>query len=190
MDIDVADCLRRWSDGDEGAAEEIIVYLYPVISRIARTHLSRRDQEEDLIQEILMKTFARLHQYRQEVPLSHWVSRIAVTTCLDRLRAHKVRPEVRSSDLSPEDTDFFEMLVADDRTRDAGSALEARDLVEKLLSLLEPEDRSLILMADLEGRSAEEIAAITGWGVSKIKMRLFRLRGQLRKSMQRWDQKK
>lgn len=185
--IDVADCLRRWKAGDEGAAEELIRDLYPVISRIVRSHLSRRDQEEDLVQEVLMKTFSRLHQYRAEVPLSHWVSRLAVTTCLDRLRAHKIRPEIRSSDLTSEEVGLFEAAKWEGRTQDAGRAIEARDLVDKLLSILPPEDRSLILMVDLEGRSLEEISAVTGWGESKIKMRLFRVRGQLRKSMQKLE---
>src|SRR5476651_2599277 len=106
--IDIADCLRRWGKGDEAAAEELIGHLYPVISKIVRTHLPRRDHEEDLIQEILMKTFSRLHQYKGDAPITHWVSRLALTTCLDRLRAQKIRPEVRQADLTPEDSDVFD----------------------------------------------------------------------------------
>ena len=188
--IDVADCLQRWRSGDEAAAEALIRHLYPVICRIVRTHLSRRDHEEDLIQDVLMKTFARLHQYRAEVPLTHWVSRLAVTTCLDRLRANKIRPEIRRADLTREETDLFDAADWESRTKDAGEAIEARDLVDKLLSILAPEDRSLILMVDLEGRSLEEISDVTGWGVSKIKMRLFRVRGQLRKTMQKLEKQK
>jgi len=99
--IDVDDCLRRWKSGEESAAEELIVHLHPLISRIVRTHLPRRDHEDDIIQEILMKTFSRLHQYKGDAPMSHWVSRLALTTCLDRLRAQKIRPEVRWTDLTP-----------------------------------------------------------------------------------------
>ena len=187
--IDVPDCLRRWRAGDEQAAEQLILYLYPVIARIVRTHRTRRESEEDLIQEILMKTFSRLHQYKAEVPLSHWVSRLAVTTCLDRLRAQKIRPEIRSSDLTPEEAGLFDRAEWESRTPDAGKAIAARDLVDKLLSILAPEDRSLILMVDLEGKSLEEISDITGWGESKIKMRLFRARGQLRKAMDKLEKK-
>jgi RNA polymerase sigma-70 factor (ECF subfamily) len=185
--IDVADCLQRWRTGDEAAAEELIRHLYPVICRIVRTHLPRRDSEEDLIQEVLMKTFSRLHQYKAEAPLSHWVSRLAVTVCLDRLRAQKIRPELRWADLTPEDVEVFDRSAASNFSRDAGAAIQARDLVDKLLSLLPAEDRSLILMIDMEGRSVQEISAMTGWGESKIKMRLFRIRGQLRKAMERLE---
>src|SRR5476649_2058099 len=144
--IDVADCLQRWKKGDESAAEELIRYLYPVISRIVRTHLPRRDHEDDLIQEILMKTFSRLHQYKGDAPMSHWVSRLALTTCLDRLRAQKVRPEVRWADLTPAEAEIFDTAWLEGRTKDSGDAIEARDLVEKVLSVLPAEDRSLILM--------------------------------------------
>src|SRR5580658_10349796 len=117
--IDVAQCLRRWQQGDESAAEEIITYLYPLISKIVRIHLPRREQEDDLIQEILMKTFSRLHQYRGTAPLSHWVSRLALTTCLDKLRAQKIRPEIRRTDLTPEESDVFDATWLEGSTRDA-----------------------------------------------------------------------
>ncbi len=187
---DVDDCLRRWKVGDQAAAEELIRYLYPVISRIVRTHLPRRDDEKDLVQEILMKTFSRLHQYKGDAPITHWVSRLALTTCLDRLRAQKIRPEVRRADLTPEESDAFEAAWLTGSSPDAGDAIAARDLVDKILASLSPEDRSLILMVDLEGRSLQEIADTTGWSISKIKMRLFRVRPQLRQLIQKLEERK
>jgi RNA polymerase sigma factor (sigma-70 family) len=182
--VDLTSALRRWRAGDEAAGEELIKGLYPVISKIVRLHLPRRDDESDLVQEVLMKTFSRLHQYKATAPLTHWVSRLALTTCLDRLRAQKVRPEVRWADLTPAEAEVFDTTWLEGRSRDAGDAIEARDLVEKILSVLPAEDRSLILMVDLEGHSLEEISDLTGWGVSKIKMRLFRVRTHLRKLIQ------
>ena len=178
---DLASAVQRWRDGDQSAGEDLIRGLYPFISKIVRLHLPRRDDESDLIQEILLKTFSRLHQYRATAPVTHWVSRLALTTCLDRLRAQKVRPEVRWADLTPAEAEIFDTAWLEGRTRDAGGAIEARDLVERVLSSLPTEDRSLILMVDLEGHSLEEISELTGWGVSKIKMRLFRVRSHLRK---------
>ncbi|HEY0256677.1 MAG TPA: RNA polymerase sigma factor [Candidatus Methylacidiphilales bacterium] len=188
--MDVDGCLQRWHNGDEAAAEELIRHLYPVISRIVRTHLPRRDDEKDLVQEILMKTFSKLHQFKGDAPLSHWVSRLALTTCLDRLRAQKIRPEVRQADLTPEDTEVFEAAWLTGSSPDAGDAIAARDLVDKILASLSPEDRSLILMVDLEGRSLQEISELTGWSISKIKMRLFRVRPQLRQLINRLEERK
>jgi RNA polymerase sigma-70 factor (ECF subfamily) len=185
--IDVDTCLRRWKEGDEAAAEELIQHLFPVISKIVRIHLPRRDDERDLVQEILMKTFAKLHQYKGDAPITHWVSRLALTTCLDRLRAQKIRPEVRLSDLTPEEADVFDAAWLTGSSPDAGEAIAARDLVDKILASLSPEDRSLILMVDLEGRSLREISETTGWSISKIKMRLFRVRPQLRQMIQKLE---
>ena len=188
--IDVDACLRRWKEGDEAAAEELIRHLFPVISRIVRTHLPRRDDEKDLVQEILMKTFAKLHQYKGDAPITHWVSRLALTTCLDRLRAQKIRPEVRRTDLTPDESDVFDAAWLTGSSPDAGEAIAARDLVDKILSFLSPEDRSLILMVDLEGRSLQEISDATGWSISKIKMRLFRIRPQLRQMIHKLEERK
>ena len=188
--IDVDACLQRWGKGDEAAAEELIRHLYPVISKIVRTHLPRRDDEKDLIQEILMKTFSRLHQYKGDAPLTHWVSRLALTTCLDRLRAQKIRPEVRHADLTPDESDVLDAAWLTGSSPDATGAIGARDLVEKILSFLSPEDRSLILMVDLEGRSMQEISEATGWSISKIKMRLFRIRPQLRQMIHKFEEQK
>jgi RNA polymerase sigma-70 factor (ECF subfamily) len=188
--VDVDGCLRRWRDGDEAAAEQLIEHLYPVISKIVRTHLPRRDEEKDLVQEILMKTFSKLHQYKGDAPLSHWVSRLALTTCLDRLRAQKIRPEIRRADLTPEESDVFDAAWLTGSSPDATDAIAARDLVDKILASLSPEDRSLILMVDLEGRSLQEISDVTGWSVSKVKMRLFRIRPQLRNLIQKLEERK
>src|SRR5271154_3467735 len=184
---DVDGWLQRWKAGDEAAAEKLIEHLYPVISKIVRTHLPRRDDEKDLIQEILMKTFSKLHQYKGDAPLTHWVSRLALTTCLDRLRAQKIRPEIRRADLTPDESDVFDAAWLSGSSPDATKAIAARDLVDRILASLSPEDRSLVLMVDLEGRSLQEISDATGWTVSKIKMRLFRIRPQLRQMIQRLE---
>jgi len=186
--MDVDDCLQRWKQGDEAAAEQLIEHLYPVISKIVRIHLPRRDDEKDLVQEILMKTFSKLHQFKGDAPITHWVSRLALTTCLDRLRAQKIRPEVRQADLTPDESEAFDAAWLTGSTPDAGEAIAARDVVDKLLASLSPEDRSLILMVDLEGRSMQEISDLTGWSVSKIKMRLFRVRPQLRQMIHKLEE--
>ncbi len=85
---------------------------------------------------------------------------------------------------------MFDSAWLSGSTPDAGEAIVARDLVDKILSTLSPEDRSLVLMIDLEGRSLQEISDSTGWSVSKIKMRLFRIRPRLRQLIQKLEEHK
>jgi len=117
------------------------------------------------------------------------VSRLALTTCLDRLRAQKIRPEVRHADLTPDESDAFDAAWLTGSSPDATGAIGARDVVDKILASLSPEDRSLILMVDLEGRSLQEISETMGWSISKIKMRLFRVRPQLRQMIRKLEER-
>ena len=85
--FDLTACLERVRQRDQVAARELVDHLYPLVIRIVRSHLPRRVAEEDLAQEIFLKMFTRLDQYKGAVDFSHWVSRIAVTTRLRRRRA-------------------------------------------------------------------------------------------------------
>ena len=85
--FDLGACLERVRARDQLAARNLVEHLHPLVIRIVRAHLPRRVLEEDLEQEVFMKMFTRLEQYQGNVPFTHWVSRIAVTTCIDHLRA-------------------------------------------------------------------------------------------------------
>jgi RNA polymerase sigma-70 factor (ECF subfamily) len=179
--FDLVGRLDRVRRGDQSAARELVDHLYPVVIRIVRSHLPRRVAEEDLAQEIFMKMFSRLNQYQGAVPFPHWVSRIAVTTCIDHLRAQKRRPEFRWADLPENEAEAIDRVTSDESAVAPNDALAARELVARLLEELKPEDRLVIQLLDLEGKSIAEIAAVTGWSQTLIKVRAFRARAKLRK---------
>jgi RNA polymerase sigma-70 factor (ECF subfamily) len=132
-----------------------------------------------------MKVFANLDRFSGTVPLEHWVSRIAINTCLNQLAAEKARPELRWADLSEEQTDALEAATAGPKELDPGRNVAAREIVEKLLAQLAPADRLLMTLMHLEGRSVAEVRQITGWNVPVIKVRAFRARRKLRKHFER-----
>jgi RNA polymerase sigma-70 factor (ECF subfamily) len=188
-DFDLAGCLRRVRERDQDAARQLVEHLHPMVIRIVRGHLPRRVLEEDLTQEVFMKMFTRLDQYQGAVPFPHWVSRIAVTTCIDHLRAQKRRPEFRWADLSENEADLLDAVLTSENTADAGDALAARELVEKLLAQLKPDDRLVIQLLDLEQKTLVEIRDLTGWNVTLVKVRAFRARRKLRKLFEQLKQK-
>src|SRR3954471_275597 len=179
--FDLAGCLVRVRQRDQDAARELVDHLYPLVIRIVRSHLPRRVPEEDLVQEVFMKMFTRLAQYQGAVPFPHWVSRIAVTTCIDHLRAQKRRPEFRWADLSETEADVLDAVMTNEKDVPANDAMAAHELVHKLLDQLKPDDRLVIRLLDLEQKSIAEIAEITGWNQSLIKVRAFRARRKLQK---------
>ena len=187
--FDVTACLERVRQRDQIAARELVDHLYPLVIRIVRSHLPRRVPEEDLAQEVFLKMFTRLDQYKGAVAFTHWVSRIAVTTCIDQLRAQKRRPEFRWADLSEKETEVLDAVLTSESEVPVNDALAARELVAKLLGQLKPEDRLIVQLLDLEQRSVAEISELTGWNPSLVKVRAFRARGKLKRLFEELERK-
>lgn len=187
--FDLPACLERVRQRDQAAARQLVEHLYPLVSRIVRSHLPRRVAEEDLAQDIFLKMFTRLDQYQGSVPFPHWVSRIAVTTCIDQLRAQKRRPEFRWADLSENEAEVLSNVMTDERDVLPGDALAARELVHKLLEQLKSDDRLVIQLLDLEQKTIAEISALTGWNQTLVKVRAFRARRKLQKLFQELQKK-
>jgi len=171
--------LARIALGDQGAAQLLVERVQPLVVRIARAHHSRQVPLDDLIQEVLSTMFARLHAYtpRPGIPFAHWLSRLAVHACLDRLRAERRHAVVQVLD-EPQRR-WLDVLVLD-RAPPVDEALAARELVAVLLAELAPRDRLLLSLLDGEGRSISEVAVMTGWSALVIKVRAFRARRRLR----------
>ena len=165
---------------DDEAARELVRRLYPLVAKIVGAHRPRRTAEEDLCQMIFIKMFQKLNQFSGKVPLEHWVSRIAVNTCLNQIAAEKVRPELRHADLSEEEQAVVQNLAASSEELAPDRRFASRQLVEHLLDLLKPAERLVIDLLYLQQRSVEEIRQLTGWSASLIKVRAFRARRKMK----------
>jgi RNA polymerase sigma-70 factor, ECF subfamily len=181
--FDMADCLQRVRQHDEAAARLLMERLYPLVLKIVRAHLPRRASEEDLVQTVFMKVFANLGSYSHQVPVEHWVSRIAVNHCLNEIKAEKIRPEYRWSDLSEDEQRVLEGLASDQSGSARADAFAARDLLDKLMEELNPQDRMLVRIFYLEDKSAAEVRELTGWSLASIKVRAFRARRKMQKTL-------
>jgi RNA polymerase sigma-70 factor (ECF subfamily) len=179
--LDVAACVERVRQRDEDAARRLLNHLQPLVLKLVRAHLPRRTSEEDLTQIVFMKVFASLDQFSGAVPIEHWVSRITINTCLNQLKAEKIRPELRHADLSEEQCRVLETLEATTGDLHPAHALAAREIVERLLARLPPGDRLLLTLLHLESRSVDEVKRITGWNGTRIRVRAFRARQKLKK---------
>jgi len=179
-DDEVAACLARAREGDDKAGLELFHYMYPHVAKLVQSNLPARESAEDLVQQVCIKVMTHLHQFSGNVPFLHWVSRIAVNTCLNQIRHEKRRPELRLADLSEDEAGVVQNLAASPDELDSSDRVAASELVEKLLASLNPHDRLLMRLMYIEGHTVDEIAGLTGWSRSLIKVRAFRARGQLR----------
>src|SRR6478672_3879133 len=188
-DLDPAELVQAALRHDDEAARQLVQRLYPLVAKMVRSHRPRRTSEEDLCQMIFIKIFQKLSQFSGKVPLEHWVSRIAVNTCLNQIESEKVRPELRQADLSEEEQAVVENLASSSEELAPDQQLASRQLVEHLLAALKPVERLAIDLLYLQGRSVEEIRKITGWSAALVKVRAFRARQKMKQELAKLSEK-
>src|SRR6266513_3435663 len=161
-DSDASALVQAALQHDDEAARALVRKLYPLVSKIVRGHRPRRTAEEDLCQMIFIKVFQRLNQFSGKVPLEHWVSLIAVNTCLNQIESERVRPELRHADLTVEEQAVIENLATSTEELAPDRRFASRQLVEHLWAALTPVERLAIDLLYFKVRSREELRNITG----------------------------
>ena len=151
--------------------------LHPRVAAIALAHLPRRDAAEDLVQEAFARVFDHLASFDFRMPLEHWVSRITLNVCRNRHRHEASRPELRAADLGEAEQAFLlDTRPVLDCSEENARKAAATSLVERILEQLDPNDRLVLTLFELEGRRASEVAALTGWTVLGVRVRAYRAR--------------
>ena len=173
--------------GDELAFEELFNRYRRHVAYTASRFFAHREQIEEIIQDTFTKAYFALDSYHgtHEKSFKAWLTQIAVNSSYDQLRRARRRPEQTLSDLN--DTESHEIaLQLRAAGKDIESALVSRDLAVKLLARLSAEDRLILTLLDVEGFSVAEIAEMTNWSVSKVKVRAHRARAHLRRVLGRY----
>jgi RNA polymerase sigma-70 factor (ECF subfamily) len=154
---------------------------------VAHRFFRDRGHAEEAAQETFLKAFAQLKSFEGRGSMEGWLTRIATNTCLNMLRSASRRPELLTSDLSDDETEFLDTVSSQvgGETLDAEQKVVALDLAERLLETLSPEDRLALMMIDGEGASVNEVAEVTGWSESKVKVRAFRARKKAREALKK-----
>lgn len=173
--------------GDETAFEQIFERYKRLVAAIAGRYFRRHEEIDEIIQISFSRAFFQLRYFRggHDASFAGWISKIATNACLDALRNQTRKPENLLCELSDVESEFL-LADAPQTNRTAEKSLVERDLAEKLLSLLKPQDRAVLQMLDAEGMSVGEVSEITGWSKSKIKIRAFRARNALRKVLRKF----
>ena len=173
------DLLENIREGHESAWRELVDLLTPQVYRIIRNQVRTSSDHDDLAQDAFTKIFLKLDQYDSCSPFSHWVSRITINTCYDWLRRHKARPLVSFSDLGESQAELIEKSLAGESSEQTESLQAMRELLDRLISTLNPREQIVIRLLDLEEKSVQDICDHTGWGASKVKITAMRARRKL-----------
>jgi len=159
----------------------------PRVFSVASRFFRQRSLVEEAAQEVFLKAYTQLGSFEGRGSFEGWLTRIATNTCLNMLRSSKRRPELTVSDLTDDEESWLEQQPAGDGREHASveNSLVAADLADRLLAVLPPEDQQALLMIDGEEASIKEVAEVTGWSESKVKVRAFRARRKLREAMEK-----
>jgi RNA polymerase sigma-70 factor, ECF subfamily len=166
--------------GEEAAFEELIRRHQQRVFGLVSGILRRREDVEDVVQQVFLKVFVSLKRFDQRAAFSTWLYKISVNECWDYLRKKKVRPLVYEADLSEEQVSRLDGVAsADQPPASSSDRAEARDLLERMMEKLPEQDRQLLMLKEVEGFSVQELAAILDLNVNTVKVRLFRARARL-----------
>jgi RNA polymerase sigma factor (sigma-70 family) len=161
----------------EEAFEEAVMMYKDRAHAYAAMMLRDPSEAQDVAQEALF----RLWQFRERVSPEAarlWLMRTVRNLCIDRIRKRKVRAEVNEGDdvvaIEPDASPGPERLTASGRLG---------EMIERALSELSAQDRSVVIMREVQGLSYDEIAAILELPLGTLKARLHRARERLRQRL-------
>ncbi len=181
-----AQFIARLVARDESAFNELVVTYERRVYGLVFRMLGRRDEAEDLAQEVFVQVFKAIDQFRGESKLSTWIYRIAVNLCKNRTKYNQRRHAGEQDDIDAM-AERVPMSAAraatvGDQTRpdELVEGMQLEVIVKRAIQKLDTEFREALILADVEDMPYEEIAQITGVPVGTVKSRIHRARAQLK----------
>src|SRR5947199_2579512 len=135
---DDRELVRRAQREDKEAFEELVRRHQHRVFAVAGGIVRRREDVEDVAQQVFVKAYFSLKRFDQRAAFSTWLYKITVNECWDMLRKRKVRPLVFESDLSEEQARL--VITSADKENpgpDVSEKMEAREHVERMLEGLD-----------------------------------------------------
>ncbi|MEX0736273.1 MAG: sigma-70 family RNA polymerase sigma factor [Bacteroidota bacterium] len=167
--------ITLFQQGERGAFRILVERYHARIKNLIYSIFHEPDIIDDLAQEVFIKAYEALPQFRFQSSFYTWLYRIAVNKSRDELRRRKVRRLFSlQSMMESRDQELTSKMVTHPEER------EVQELIARGLQSLPEKFRLPIVLKDIEGRSYEEIAEIMDCEIGTVKSRLSRARAMLR----------
>lgn len=188
MRAEIEEAVQLLQRGDDASVEHALVLLQNTVFSFSMRVCGQREDAEDTMQEVLLKSVPQLPKFQNPKALLVWLYKVAKNRCLMTRRKSKFAPtqELSLDQLMP-DRHELERLAADGRIDPEAFAIRSeeasrlRDAVQKL----PPQYRIMLVLRDMEGLTDEEVAEITGVRSGTVRVRLHRARLFVRKELLR-----
>lgn len=169
--------LRRAQSGDPAAFEALVTPYEQMLWRVCWHHVHQREDAMDCVQEVMLKAWRSIGQYRRDCGFSSWLYKIAVSVCIDFLRHQSRTPDSDSMDQMAENG--FEARDTSPTPEEAALHSESDTQLQQALDSLPDDMRTTVILYALEQQRYEEIADIMHVSVGTVKSRLNRARAKI-----------
>jgi RNA polymerase sigma-70 factor (ECF subfamily) len=176
--------IQRCAEGDEAASAQLVAEHQRMVVQLAMNLLGDRDEALDLSQEVFLRVFRTIHRFRGQSSLRTWIYRIAVNQARNRHRFWRRRHRADQVSLDQHIAAHGEFLSGGESTPDR--MLAQKELASRLQHALEHlpfDQRTAIILREIDGLSYDEIAYSLGVAVGTVKSRLTRARQALRSEL-------
>jgi RNA polymerase sigma-70 factor, ECF subfamily len=183
--------VMRLQARDEHAFNELVETFSPRVFRLVFRILGRRDEAEDMTQEVFVQVFKAIGQFRGESKLSTWIYRVAVNSCKNRTmylwRRHDGAQDALDVLGDRASLNQAQGVTSGDVSRPDHmvEGLQVEQIVRRAILELEADFREALVLRDIENLSYEEITEITGLAEGTVKSRIHRARAMLKEIVER-----
>jgi RNA polymerase sigma-70 factor (ECF subfamily) len=182
-----AEIVRQVLDGDVNAFETVVLRHRGLVLAIVKKHVPE-DAVEETSQEAFVRAYQALPTFKGTGAFSKWLSSIAVRTCYDYWRKAYRSREIPISALTEKHSQWLEEIISqwpEVAPEEREPQTEAREILNWALGKLSAEERMVLELVYLEGRSVQEAAELLGWSKANVKVRSFRSRMKLEKLLRK-----
>lgn len=171
--------LLEWAKaGDMGAFEQLIEGYQRRIFNICLRMLCNYDDASDLSQEVLIRIYKSIMNFKEQSSFSTWIYRITTNVCLDEIRRRKNKKTISlDEEIKLDEGEMKRQIESDEPTpEDIAEKEELKKLVNDAIAILSEEHRIVIVLRDIQGLSYEEIAKALNLPEGTVKSRINRAR--------------
>lgn len=183
--------IQRLQARDERAFNELVTLYQGRVFRLVLRMVGRREEAEDMAQEVFVQVFKAVGTFRGEAKLGTWIYRIAVNLCKNRVkylarRRSQAQEEFEAvAERNPmhqaKGVTFGDVARPDHMVE----GLQAEEVLKQCIAELDPDFREVLVLRDLEDLTYDEIGSITGLPEGTVKSRIHRARGMLKELVER-----
>ncbi len=176
--------IEQSRQGQLEAFNQLVLRYQNLVYSVAYRLMNDGASAGDVTQDTFIKAYQRINTFKGG-NFKAWLTRIASNLCYDELRRQKRRPQTYLEDMSPEDSDDPVPIPSDDSTpEEVAQQSELQQAIQQCISALKDDQRTVLVLSDVQGMSYQEIADSISVQIGTVKSRLSRARLAVRNCLQ------